>query len=1296
MSRQEERGGEKRRLSDAGRRLRSVVLVSCALALLGSSSASALSQRGHTFSFSFGAPGKAEGQFLSPAAVALNAVNGHVYVADRLGNRVEEFEPKTGAEGELTEEKFVREFKVFSPEFIAVDDSASSPSKGDVYVAGTTEGKAKKAEKEHLVAEDATVFKFGPGGEALGEIKKFKPTEPRPEEAAESKFEDIQGLAVDPAGDLYIWDSEAVADVFNGAQPNVARFSVESSFGTGSPGLAIDSAQNLYVGHLSTNVDVIGPSGEPPVIGKIDSSGGTLIEELDQETSSSVAVDTGEGDAVYVANTHSAGGKPASTIAAFTPAGVPIQRFGAGMLEDATGVAVDPVSHNVFVADAAAGKVDVFKLEPSGPPQVGGLSACFASASNPSCAKEPGAVKLSALVDPSGDATSAYFEYGAAPCSSAPAACTRSPEASLGAGFGDQPISIELLGLAPGLYHYRVTATNGSGTVQSAEETFSIAGAAPALPDGRQWELVSPPNKDGAEAEAITREGGTIQAAARGGAISYVTDAPVPAGSEPEGNRNLEYTQVISVRGPGGWTSQDISTPHTYGAGVEPGRQEYRSFSANLALGLVQPFPGIAGATALAQPPLSPPEEFELEGKTVKERTQEKTIYLRADQQLTPETPSERANYEAAKHNGEIMHNAGFLALVTEADAPGGAKQCVERPVGTPCFGGGRGHGVDVVSGTPDLSHVLLVSEKAAPGLYEWGGEPRLQLVSVMPGGEPAEGTVQFAGLHNVRNAVSENGSLVFWAESTGTETHLYVRNTVSHQTTQVDEVAPGASGTGTGAATFQAASTDGSRVFFTDTQRLTKDSLAGEFTGVRKPDLYVFELGATVEQPNCSLTAGGRLCDLTAEGVNGESGYIVEQGEVPNTGGGVLAASNDGSSVYFVANSALTEGAVHGNCVTKIEVVAGRKCNLYVRRNDGVEWTAPRLVAVISNEDAPDWGGSHGGPGELRNLTSRVSPSGRYLAFMSRESLTGYDNEDVTSKAPGERMDEEVFLYDAATERTVCASCNPSGARPEGVFDPGQSNEGGAGEGIGLVIDRVGIWEAGEPMVDHWLAGNVPGWTSAALATAVYQSRYLSDNGRVFFNSPDHLVPAGTGAKSKVYQYEPAGAGTCSSEGGCVGLLSSGTSDHESAFIDASEGGSEAFFVTAAKLTSQDLDGNFDVYDAHVCEASSPCATPPPPAPSPCQETPELPCKGGATPAPSYSAPASAGISVAGNIIPKGAALPSKTSKPPAKPETRAQKLARALSACRHKYKKSKSKRRSCERAAHKKYASKAKKGRR
>ena len=54
-----------------------------------------------------------------------------------------------------------------------------------------------------------------------------------------------------------------------------------------------------------------------------------------------------------------------------------------------------------------------------------------------------------------------------------------------------------------------------------------------------------------------------------------------------------------------------------------------------------------------------------------------------------------------------------------------------------------------------------------------------------------------------------------------------------------------------------------------------------------------------------------------------------------------------------------------------------------------------------------------------LDHLTSQVSSSGRYIAFMSDRSLTGYENLDANS---GE-LDEEVFLYDESSSDLVRAS---------------------------------------------------------------------------------------------------------------------------------------------------------------------------------------------------------------------------------------------------------------------------------
>ena len=76
------------------------------------------------------------------------------------------------------------------------------------------------------------------------------------------------------------------------------------------------------------------------------------------------------------------------------------------------------------------------------------------------------------------------------------------------------------------------------GVVQTAgeEQTFTTQPAGVfELPDGRGWEMVSPPDKHGALLEPI-RETGVVQAAAAGDALTYLADAPSEA--EPPGNGN--------------------------------------------------------------------------------------------------------------------------------------------------------------------------------------------------------------------------------------------------------------------------------------------------------------------------------------------------------------------------------------------------------------------------------------------------------------------------------------------------------------------------------------------------------------------------------------------------------------------------------------------------------------------------------------------------------------------------------------------------------------------------------------
>jgi hypothetical protein len=277
--------------------------------------------------------------------------------------------------------------------------------------------------------------------------------------------------------------------------------------------------------------------------------------------------------------------------------------------------------------------------------------------------------------------------------------------------------------------------------------------------------------------------------------------------------------------------------------------------------------------------------------------------------------------------------------------------------------------------------------------------------------------------------------------------------------------------------------------------------------------------------------------------------------------------------------------------------------------------------------------------------------------------------------------MDEEVFLYDAVSNKLVCASCNPTGARPSGVRY--QISGGIKGERL---VDGDRVWEP-----STWLAANIPGWTPFEVEHSDYQSRYLSDSGRLFFNSSDALVPQDVNGTEDVYEYEVPGRGGCTTgsvafserSGGCVDLVSSGTSAEESAFLDASETGGDVFFLTASKLVSQDYDTSLDVYDARECAPVSRCLTLAPVAPPSCSTGDS--CKAAPSPQPAvFGSPSSATFSGVGNVT---AAVPANIVVQ-RKGLSRSQKLAAALKACG---KKPKRQRASCRAGAKKHYAVKS-----
>jgi hypothetical protein len=154
-----------------------------------------------------------------------------------------------------------------------------------------------------------------------------------------------------------------------------------------------------------------------------------------------------------------------------------------------------------------------------------------------------------------------FDAHGFAEASEAP-----EPEASAGTGHGVVAGLVHVQGLTASIvYRYRFVAGNAvQRGVQGEDGTFTTqpSGTEFSLPDGRAWELVSPPDKHGGSIDPLTTYGGAIQAAENGGAFTYVTTDPIDG--EPPGNRGgLEPSQELATRGTDGWSNEDITSPNS-------------------------------------------------------------------------------------------------------------------------------------------------------------------------------------------------------------------------------------------------------------------------------------------------------------------------------------------------------------------------------------------------------------------------------------------------------------------------------------------------------------------------------------------------------------------------------------------------------------------------------------------------------------------------------------------------------------------------------------------------------------
>jgi hypothetical protein len=1268
------------------------------LLLFAHGTGAALASSAHIPAGSFGSAGSGAGNLLTADGAAVNATTHDVYIADTGNARIAEFDSSGAfvrawgwgvADGlpaaetcTLVCQKGVAgagagQFE--TPTFVAVDNSSDS-SAGDVYVSDTA---------THLVQ------KFTSTGELIEAWGDHSPQNGQLDghlapSGAFSEFEQtINGIAVDVSGHLWVYGSNPRLDMYEFDETG-AFVQEWKAKGSEPVGIASDANRDLYV---------VSPLG----VQKFSESGeflGTLTET--PEVSNTVPPPTGIAADQQTSDLYLDLGE---TVQHLLPTCDPAEglcdvqeTFGAPELVEGAGVAADP-SGVVYVVDRAAGVVRRFAtaLEVvTGSSVASTTTAAVEGTVNPDgstvekcefqygTSKEYGesapceetigggttpvtvhaqlqalrggttyhyrlvaanhaggtvegedrvlttlpvpvvdelsttdvtasSAQLNAKIESVGQPTSYHFEWGT---TTAYGNVTPIPDRML-TSSASVAASVTISGLSGNTtYHWRVVAVDAGGSSVSPDQTFAYFTSSESLPDGRQYELVSPASKNGALIGALFLHNVAPQVSDDGTRVTAPTIQCFAGSPSCVGSRQTEGEPYDFDKTGEGWRPRSLAPDAT---------------------------------------------EFETSSWWSIDPNSDATLFS------IPRPPSGGDQLYARQSSGQFSE----IGPLGEGDTS--YSVLTQEPL----------------LSTGDLSHVVYAtnvpvwpfdegsrgSESDTQSLYEYAGaaeEPRLVGVRVGGGLGSTDlistcgtglGSGERSGFSKRYRSLSTDGRVVYWsadscATGSGANTgvpvparELYARidgeqsdartvlvsgptpascTTVAckqHTTTESDARD----------AFFEGASNDGEVSVFADTQQLTDAATQDPSTG---DSATIGRCGNTTSSSTgcnlymsvcparCENAAARELLDLSA---TQEGGPRVQ---------GTMAISPDGSRVYFVAKGVIATSANQFG-----QRPRGNSDNLYVfEREAGHAGGNVSFVATLSSLDSREW--DEHVEGGIANTT----PDGSRLVFTSHRGLTP----DAT-RAEGP---SQVYEYDAQSGALIRVS----------VGQGGFNNNGNTGVGNATITAAARSVES----------GSVPQRSDPTMSRG---------GAYVFFQSPVGLTPQALddvqvetsengepGYAQNVYEYHE----------GTVSLISDGrdtsavnrvaTGSVELLGTDLS--GANVFFSTVDQLVLEDQDTQRDYYDAHVCSTAQPCIVRAAGA-SECQgET----CHGAAPGQAATTTPGSATFSGPGNATPA-----VEAPKPPPKPSTRTQKLAKALKACRTK--RNRHKRTACEAAAHKRY---------
>jgi DNA-binding beta-propeller fold protein YncE len=573
-----------------------------------------------------------------------------------------------------------------------------------------------------------------------------------------------------------------------------------------------------------------------------------------------------------------------------------------------------------------------------------------------------------AQINPLGDDTTYHFEWGT---TTAYGNSIPIPDADIGSGSSDVAVSQQLEGLQPNTtYHVRVVATNSVGTAYSPDHTFIYDTTGGGLPDSRAYEMVTPPQKNGALIGEVLQ--GLLPDVSADGSRVIVTSDQAFAGAGSDPDRQFTGEAYLFARSRAGWLTTPLAPPAS-------------QFHTNTNFGV-----SADAGTALFSIPTPPGGEDDLYAR------EPGGSFVDIGPATAPADGAQRWAFP-----GPVAATADLSHVVYEDSTP---------------------------------EHTLWPFDATVSALstYEYVGAGNS--APVLVGVSGARGSTDLISVCGTRgggertayNALSADGSTVFFTAqpcSSGSGANagtpvpaeeLFARidesRTVAISTRSPTDCTGTCQTSPPSDAMFEGASSDGSKVFLTSTQQLT--------------DAASQDSSDSARGTGCTQGAGASGCNLYEYDFANPAGHnliAVSAGDSSGIGPqvqGVMAISPDGSHVYFVA-----KGVLAANPDGQGQTAAPGAENLYVFERDARFPTGHiAFVAALSPSDDGAWLFGVLGAG-LTGDTSNVTPDGRFLVFTSHAQLTPGD----TSTA------QQVLRYDAQTGELVRVSVGQRGFNDSG-----------------------------------------------------------------------------------------------------------------------------------------------------------------------------------------------------------------------------------------------------------------------